>query len=750
VAVLTAVAGCAGPETSPATVVFDAYSTGVALAEVVVSETSDGVTYAIRVRTPATLTWSDAVVSTEQDLDEFDSESLPRPLRRSIRMLARVAGLNWSGASVPWPEAGVEYDRHRQIETRVNGRTLRGTYWAVRDGTRPTDLVIGENGDLLAAISPSTDHVLVRRGYEGFTTVERWRAPTVSQPEYGYRELEPEMVGMRDGIRLATRVYLPAADGPFPTIFVRTPYGLTGLIGNYFHYAMRGFAVVLQAARGTSYMDPTNRSEGVWHPMINEPADGADALEWITEQGWSNGDVCMQGGSYVGYTQWATTMADNPSLKCVVPESSMGTAFSDQPFMGGGMVLGMAYYMFWMLDRPILPDRTWSDILAYRPLIDLDEYATGEDIPQWNDMLDHWRNDEYWAPQDWYAAPGERAFSTLQISGWWDDDYPGTQSNWELMQRTSSAPQRLILGPWKHGYNADRALNGYRFGVDALRDDIWLAKQAMYDRFLKGIDNGVEGRVVDYFVLGDDEWRRSSSWPPEEVDEQAWYFHSDGSAASTPTGGSLTVVAPDAVEAPDTFRYDPDDPPANWYTFDDMESWQDVQSFPFDARSLESRDDVAVFTSAPLETDLTIAGPIVVEIYASTDVLDTDWWAHLADVGPSGESTRLSTGLIRARFRNLDDPVHKISGSNFTTEEFLSGDVTDVVRFRFSLPSIANTFKAGHRVRIAVMNALDNYSFPNSNTGEHEAYVSRTVVGTMSLHHSPDRASHVVLPVVPR
>ena len=88
------------------------------------------------------------------------------------------------------------------------------------------------------------------------------------------------------------------------------------------------------------------------------------------------------------------------------------------------------------------------------------------------------------------------------------------------------------------------------------------------------------------------------------------------------------------------------------------------------------------------------------------------------DLHPDGRSVRLSTGLIRARFRSLDDPVYKIDGSNFETEELLSGDPADVVRYEFSIPSVANTFKAGHRIRIAVMNALDDYSFPNSNTGE--------------------------------
>jgi predicted acyl esterase len=73
-----------------------------------------------------------------------------------------------------------------------------------------------------------------------------------------------------------------------------------------------------------------------------------------------------------------------------------------------------------------------------------------------------------------------------------------------------------------------------------------------------------------------------------------------------------------------------------------------------------------------------------------------------------------------------------------------------VVKYEIGIRSIANTFRKGHRIRIAIMNAVDNYSFPNSNTGEDEARVTRTVVGNMAIHHGPDRASYVVLPVMPK
>jgi putative CocE/NonD family hydrolase len=635
--------------------------------------------------------------------------------------------------AVRWPDTSAAYVEHTDL-----GDAHR---WVQPEASAPIDLVIGDDGRLLAMIDVSRDQVVVRPGFESLTPLAQWFDPDMSAPEFGVSQHGKFMVEMDDGVKLTTLVYLPeGAEGPFPVILIRTPYGIASTIGGYWHHVARGYAVVIQSCRGRAYWDLDNLSEGEWELVVNEPRDGADTLEWIVEQDWCDGNIGMQGGSYVGYTQWAATMADNPALKVIVPESSMGTVFSDQPYMGGGFVLGLAYYMFWMLDEPILPGRTWTEILAHRPLVDIDEFATGNDLPQWNALLENWRNDEYWQAQDWYAADLERDFSSLQISGWFDDDFPGTRANWALMQQRGELPQRLLIGPWKHGYNRDRRLNGYSFGPDALRDDVGILKQRWYDRFLKGIENGVENTVVEYFVLGENRWRTASAWPPEEVTEQPWYFGVDG---------GLTSVQPAEAAGPYEYVYDPADPPRNWMSFDGMTSWQDVQSFPFDARELEARDDVLTLTSAPLEEDLTIAGDVIAVLHASTDVKDTDWWVHLSDVHPDGESVRLTVGMLRARFRHNEDARYQISGVNFREEQLLSGDLDDVVGYEISIPSIANTFLKGHRIRIAVFNALDNYSFPNSNTGSDEAHVTATVAGTMRIHHGPDTPSHVLLPVLP-
>jgi putative CocE/NonD family hydrolase len=753
--IIAAVAGSliAGRGAAQSTgVVYDGYVAGVRVAELVVRGDGGAASYGIRKRDNASGRWTAARSTTGSRIAADTSFALWGAVRALPGRISAVGRIDWNGLElVGWPDKSSIYERHRELTETVGGRQVKASYWAKRDATRPMDLVIGPDNRLIAGIDVSNDFVLVRRGYERFTTVGRWLEPTVSPAKFGYRALGKQMVPAKDGVKLATLVYLPdgpGATGPFPVVFVRTPYGIGGVINGAWHYPARGYALVLQAARGTSFTDPENRSEGTWVPVINERADGEAALEWIVRQPWSNGKICMQGGSYVGYTQWAASMAKNPALKCLIPESSMGTVFSDQPYMGGSFVEGIAYYTFWMLEQRLLPNRTWSEVLHHRPLIELDDFALGKNLPQWNTLLEHQTNDGYWASQDWYRGEAPREFSTLMISGWWDDDFPGTESNWALMSRYGKGPQRLIIGPWKHGYNADRRLNGYSFGADALRPDIVLEKQRWYDYVLKGLDNGAAGPVVSYFVLGANEWQTADAWPPKEATPEKWYLASDGLAHRNFTSGTLSRTPPSGAQPPDRYRYDPKDPPPNWMSFDLMMRWEDVQSFPYDMKDIEARPDVLTYTSAPLEADLRIAGELTAVLFASTDVLDTDWWIHVSDVDPEGRSNRITQGMIRARFRHNDDPQHHIFGSNYQTEKLLSGDPNEVVRYEIGIRSIANLFKKGHRVRIAVMNAVDNYSFPNSNTGKNEAYVTETIVGNMAVHHAGDHPSHLVLPVI--
>jgi putative CocE/NonD family hydrolase len=726
---------------------WDTYIAGVHVAEI----REDGTLWTIRRKDFATNEWSAPHRVYRHQVAGDSLFRLWGALRRLPERLATFAEMRWSGMEAyGWPSREVVYGRARAL-TVPGTRSGNAVRWNEKDASAPMDIVVAGRR-LVAAIDPRSDIVFVRRGDEGFTTVAAWKGSGVSAARHGYRALGKQMVPMADGVRLATLVYLPRGDdpGPYPAIFVRSPYGIGGLIGTYWRYAARGYAVVLQATRGTSFSDPANRSEGELELMVHEPADGKAALDWVASQPWSNGSICMQGGSYLGYTQWTAAMSGHPALRCLVPEVSMGTAFADQPYVGGGLLVGMAYYQFFMHARSLLPGRTWTEVIAHRPLVDLDSFATGTNLPNWDMQVLNATNGDYWRRQDWHRGNVRPGLATFQLSGWFDDDLPGTLSNWSLMQRIGTAPQRLLLGPWKHGYNTDRRLNGYSFGLEALRDDIWLLKQQWYDAHLKGMRNASTGTRVEYFVLGDNAWRSASAWPPPEAEAQRWYFHGDGRAVQSAVGGTLARAAPTGDEPVERYIYDPADPPRNWMTFEQLQRWEDVQTFPFDMRELEARPDVVTFTSAPLAQDLTIAGDILVELHAGTDAKDTDWWVHVSDVDPTGRSNRLTLGALRARFRDLRDPQYRTGDGDFSRAVLLSGDLNDVVRYRIGIKGIANTFKRGHRIRIAVMNAMANYTFPNSNTGGDEGRVTTTVPAQVAIHHSRLYPSHVVLPVLPR
>jgi len=733
--------------------VYDVYEKGIQRAELVVDLDQSPASYSLKKLDIQSGQWSGTTSVSEDQVAATEELRLWGALRDLPSGMQELRGIQWNpNRAIGWPDENSIYVKHRRLSERVDGKEVTAYYWALRDASLPMDFIIDTENNLVAAVDPRNDFCMVLRGHESFTTLKLWSDPALSQPESGIRALGKQMIEMSDGVSLATLVYLPddGTEGPYPVIFIRTPYGIGGLIDAYWHYCARGYGLVFQACRGTCYWDPEHRSEGAWEFCINEPGDGAEALEWLARQPWCDGNVSMLGGSYVGYTQWASSMAGNPVLKSLIPEVSMGTVHSDQPYWGGGFIEGLAYYCFWMLNTPILEDRTWTEILRHRPLIEIDSYATGKDIPQWNTMMEHLRLNDYWRKQDWYRGDHPREFSAFQISGWFDDDFPGTRRNWELMQQKGKGPQKLLIGPWKHGYNVDRKLNGFSFGLDALRDDIWVLKQKWFDRFLNGTENGVELPAVEYFVLGDNEWKSADRWPPKAVEARTWYFQSNGKANVLSSYGRLTPNAPGRREPADRYQYNPADPSPNWMSFDRMERWQDVQSFPYDFKDIESRQDVVVYTSEPLEEDLTIAGDAMVSLYASCNVRDTDWWAYISDVQPDGQSVRLTTGMVRARFRNNEDKLHNVFGVNFGKEELLSGNMRDVVRYDIPLRSIAATFKRGHRIRVAIMNACENFSFPNSNTGKNEAYVTRTVVGNMAIHHNRQHPSQVILPVLPK
>ena len=161
------------------------------------------------------------------------------------------------------------------------------------------------------------------------------------------------------------------------------------------------------------------------------------------------------------------------------------------------------------------------------------------------------------------------------------------------------------------------------------------------------------------------------------------------------------------------------------------------QAGAHDYRALSERKDVLIFETEPLAEDLEVVGPITAELFVSVDQPDTDVWVKVLDVSPDGTAYNLmSSGLdvIRASYRNRK-PKRELLEKNKV--------------YRLELPELltANRFKAGHRVRIAIMASFMPHMSRNLHTGLLEMVSDKGVSARVTVHHAPGAASRIILPV---
>jgi putative CocE/NonD family hydrolase len=260
-----------------------------------------------------------------------------------------------------------------------------------------------------------------------------------------------------------------------------------------------------------------------------------------------------------------------------------------------------------------------------------------------------------------------------------------------------------------------------------------------FDRWILGKETGA-ARGVRYWQLGVDEWREAPGWPPT-YEEQRWYLHSNGDASRSTTDGFLSTETPDAGEPSDRFEYDPADPTP---TVGGKTLMPTILGAGIKNRAaVAERHDVVVYTSAPFEAELEVAGPVSVELWASSSAVDTDFVAHLVDIGPDSYCAGLAEGIVRARYRHSTQ-----SRSPLLTP----GDLTE---FHIDLWDIAHTFRPGHRMRVEIASC----NFPrfdrnlNTAAGADPAIpfgsesLEDAVVATQHIAHDAGHRSCIVLPV---
>lgn len=592
---------------------------------------------------------------------------------------------------------------------------------------------------------------------------------------------------MRDGIHLATDVYLPASRGCWPVVIERTPYNKNALSRSEITltgvhisrsamaqaFTRQGLALIFQDCRGRY------ASEGEFSKYTAEAEDGADTLRWILENPWCDGNIGSMGLSYAAHTQLAMACLNPPGLKTMVLDSGgFASAYHCGIRQGGAFELKQATWAFKQAKKSpqaqVNPDIAAAleqeDIFhwfarmpwfaGHSPLRHVAEYETYL-FSLWSqgEMCDYWQQP---------GLCGERFYSQMPdipvmfMSSWYDAYVSSTLQNFQAFCQQKSQPQRLIMGPWLHGDRNITHSGDVEFGQAAAFDGNvatdWLqCRLDWFNHWLKPHDTPkTQQHQVQVFVMGGGDgrcnaqgkmqhgghWLTSYNWPLPASTTLTLYLRKDGSLQPQPAasmdklqyqanpqqpvptiGGAITSGLP-------VFRGG---------AFDQRESEQFFAARG-DNLPLSARADILVFQTPELEHDLLVAGPITIHLWISSDVPDTDFTAKLIDVYPAnadypqGYAMNITDGIMRCRYRN-----------GWQTSEMLTPDkIVEVVIDPFAC---CNLFAKGHRLRLDIASS----NFPrfdcNPNSGEPEGQARLKRIATNTVYMTPDCPSQLILTV---
>jgi len=544
------------------------------------------------------------------------------------------------------------------------------------------------------------------------------------------------MVPMRDGVRLATDVYLPKASGPFPVLFTRLPYGkrfagLLPMIGRIF--AERGYAFVIQDVRGRF------KSEGKFFPFIDDAPDGIDLFRWIQQQPWSNGKIGSWGLSYLGFIQWVVAPS-LPELKAMSP--AVTTPNMHEAIYRGGVMNLLTIFTFFgftgVKETTYMNPLNHFDALKALPVDKVDD-ALGEDNYYFNEVGSPERARHLLEKIDFRDSYSRVQAPALMVAGWYDM-FVGPQINDFLRLRKegvgAARQSRLIIGPWSHVLIGGDGTDDIKVKENVFEFPETLA---WYDHWLKGVDNGAEKLpAIRYFLMGANEWKTAEDWPPAGFAPVEYYLRSQGQANTVSGNGGLSRDRAGS-ESPDSFDYDPADPVPTRGGSNLVVPFFTTYCHPFrlygpaNQLPLESRKDVLVYTTPPLTEPLEVSGPIQVKLFASTSALDTDFTAKLIDVLPNGKALLLQDGIIRARYREGMLKGEALIQSGKTYE------------YTIDLWQTANLFRPGHRIRVEISSSNFPRYARNLNTGGNLAQETVPVIAQQKIFHDAEHPSRLII-----
>lgn len=583
------------------------------------------------------------------------------------------------------------------------------------------------------------------------------------------------MMPMRDGVRLATDIYRPKTETPVPVVFSRTPYNFntwrdgelsTRTLRTALEWVKKGYAYVVQNERGRYF------SEGKWDILGLPLTDGYDAFDWLSSQSWSNGKIGTIGCSSTAEWQMAVASLDHPAHAALIPQAygaGVGKVgrFNEQGnwYRGGvhqmlftAWLYGVEHDVF----KPRIPEGAsqedlirisrFYDLAPENPGVDMKEALSHlplQDLLQnihgkreiFDKMIPRKPNDPDWWEGGLYHESMPFNKPSFWFASWYD---VSTGPNLELFNHLRGHPdpvvaenQYLVIAPTLHcGYTRanENTYVGERNVGDA-RLDYQELYEKWFDLWLKGEDSGFKETFprVQYYTMGLNTWQSAETWPPEGTQMQTLYLSSRGTANSLFGDGKLDSTPPKQDMA-DTYAYDPENPVSS-YGGNVCCTGNAVRGGAFDQRAMETRHDILVYTSEPLQEDIEMSGFIEATLYVSSDAVDTDFTLKLIDVHPDGTAYNLDETIQRARYRD-----------GYDNEVFMKEG--EVYKIEMSPLSTSNYFPKGHSIRIEVSSSNFPRFARNLNTGGDNYNEKEGVIAVNQIHHSKKYPSSIRIPVV--
>jgi len=532
-------------------------------------------------------------------------------------------------------------------------------------------------------------------------------------------------VTMRDGVRIGVRVYRPDAEGRFPTLFAASPYQydtddlphsplfLWREVGPVEWYVGQGYAYVHADVRGTG------KSEGSFGMLDRaEQQDLYELVEWAASRPWSTGKVGGIGQSYYAWTQWFMGIVNPPSLKCIAPYDGAIDPYRDIVYHGGVYGEFMTY---------------WANMVRANNLHRAANRPTGKLLDQdlAREFITRQCLDDWWRERAPFERLDEIKVPVYSIGHW---------GKMGLHLRGNILAYEMLKGPKK------LAVTGARDAFEAhdLFDKIEYHEKELlpfYDHYLKGAKNGfMDGPPVKLYVRGADTWRDEAAWPLERAKYVPYYLRraKSGSVRSL-NDGSLSTEAPSRAEGSTKFSY----PDPGWK----------LGVVGFGPHGPDPVGRVLTFTTAPLARDVEVTGPIVLELYAASDQIDTDFVVKLSDQHPQDPAARkaglqpaftvVSKGWLRASHREKDEKLSTPERPFYTHVNPQPLEPGKVYKFEIEVLPASYLFKAGHRIRLEIANG----DSPITDTIFSHLYLPYKV-GTDTFHHNAARPSRLLLPIV--